>query len=190
MCGISQPLLARAQVEALGREVADIRLMAQHDSILDENAEQSKVSIAAWLMPRLLAVTGIDCMVLERQRSVTHQLTMPCSLQVLRYTQDLVSKVDAQNTAAARINKYQRLFKLEETKWGAPLLFLCLRGIEPDHGLQWGLQGAAVADARVSVHSNVRVCVCAPGSPIWRTAVKMWRYGTRCGSPRQATDLT
>jgi hypothetical protein len=35
---------------------------------------------------------------------------------VLSYTSDLLEKVAAQTAASQRINKYQRLFKLEETK--------------------------------------------------------------------------
>ncbi len=66
-----------SQVEGLGREVVDIRLLAQHDMILDETSDQE---------------------------------------QVLAYTSELLKKVEAQTAAAQRINKFQRLFKLEETK--------------------------------------------------------------------------
>ncbi|KAJ9505501.1 hypothetical protein QJQ45_023785, partial [Haematococcus lacustris] len=66
-----------AQVEELLREVLDIRLLAQHDSILHEHSDP---------------------------------------LQVLAYTQELLDKVATQRAVSQRINKYQRLFKLEETK--------------------------------------------------------------------------
>ena len=65
------------QVDGLQREVVDIRLLAQHDSILDDNSESDTV---------------------------------------LKYTQELLDKVAAQQAASQRINKFQRLFKLEETK--------------------------------------------------------------------------
>ncbi len=39
-----------------------------------------------------------------------------CHTQVLAYTRELLAKVEAQTQAAQRINKFQRLFKLEETK--------------------------------------------------------------------------
>jgi hypothetical protein len=58
-------------------QVVDIRLMAQHDMILDD---QSEVDV------------------------------------VLSYTQGLLGKVESQQAQAQQINKFQRLFKLEETK--------------------------------------------------------------------------
>ncbi len=36
---------------------------------------------------------------------------------MLGYTQELLDKVAVQTASSQRINKYQRLFKLEETKW-------------------------------------------------------------------------
>lgn len=48
-------------------------------------------------------------------RTVIH---VTCThVQVLHYTCELMDKVGAQEAAAQRINKFQRLFKLEETKW-------------------------------------------------------------------------
>ena len=57
--------------------MVDIRLLAQHDMILDENSEEEKV---------------------------------------LEYTSELLAKVAAQKEVSERINKFQKLFKLEETK--------------------------------------------------------------------------
>ena len=60
------------------------------------------------------------CIFLFCRRSLASGLkdfSMNSMLQVLQYLGVLVEKVAGQVATAQRVNKYQRLFKLEETKW-------------------------------------------------------------------------